>query len=197
MFTGIIECVGQIINVTQKDNNKILTISHPMKDQLYIDQSISHNGVCLTVISISNNIYQVEAIEETLRKTNLSELKSDNYINIERSLVATTRMDGHIVSGHIDCFAEILEIKDQKGSWEYRIKLPKEFIPNVVTKGSICINGISLTVSSLDENSFCVSIIPYTFNHTNLKYLKAGDKVNLEFDVIGKYVINYLTKINS
>jgi len=197
MFSGIVEAIAPVLNLEESGTNLILTIKKDFDEDLYIDQSISHNGVCLTVIEITDSYYKVEAIKETLEKSNLGDLKKDDLVNLERSVRLNTRMDGHMVSGHIDCTAETLSVKDEAGSWVFHFALPKGSSPLVIPKGSITINGISLTVKEILDDLVSVAIIPYTYEHTNLKALKKGDKVNIEFDIVGKYIINYLEKTNA
>lgn len=188
MFTGIIETLGQVKSIVAKDSNLIFSIESTFLSELKIDQSISHNGVCLTIDGIGTDYYSVTAIQETLDKTNLGTLKSGDVVNLERCLKLGDRLDGHIVQGHVDCTAKVIDIKNQSGSWEFYFEYDqKDFI--TVQKGSVCINGVSLTVVSSESGKFSVAIIPYTFEHTNFKYLKTGSLVNLEFDMVGKYIL--------
>lgn len=192
MFTGIIETVGKISQLTQKDENLHLEIKNPMAHELKIDQSVSHNGVCLTVVEINESSYVVTAIKETLNKTNLKALKEGALINLERAMKLGDRLDGHIVQGHVDGIATCSNIEDANGSWVFTFEYDNlEF--STVEKGSITVNGVSLTVVNSKQNSFSVAIIPYTYENTNFKDLKIGDEVNLEFDIIGKYVKNLMT----
>ncbi len=195
MFSGIVEFVTQVTNIEKEGTNFKLTIKNPFKEAPYIDQSIAHDGVCLTVVKSNQEAYVVEAIDETLKKTNLKEWRAGSNINIERSLLASSRMDGHIVQGHVDNTAAFIDAKDQDGSWLFRFRLDDEGKTLVIPKGSICINGISLTVADIQENIVTVAIIPYTYEHTNLKNLSSGQLVNIEYDVLGKYVVNYLKRI--
>ena len=197
MFCGIVEAVGTIINIEESGTNKIFTITHPYKEPLYIDQSISHNGVCLTVIEINEGSYKVEAILETLHKSNLGSLSIGDLVNLERSILMSTRIDGHMVQGHVDNTAVVKSIEDLNGSWAITIELDENDTLYTIPKGSIAINGISLTIAKLEETNLSVAIIPYTYHHTNLKNLNVGDKVNIEYDSIGKYVIQYMRKIKS
>jgi riboflavin synthase len=197
MFTGIVETTSQIIEIAPIGSNLIFTLSNPFKDDIYIDQSISHNGVCLTVIHFDKHCYKVEAIQETLNKSNLGGLVVGDHVNLERSLLPSARIDGHFVQGHVDTKGEITKIVDRNGSWEMAIAYPEAFDLYLIPKGSICMNGVSLTIAALSNNQFTVAIIPYTYEHTNLKYLTMGSMVNLEFDSMGKYVVNYLKKTNS
>ena len=188
MFTGIIEALGTVKRITAHQHNLRFFIDSPFLSDIKIDQSIAHNGVCLTVEGIQENTYSVTAIRETLDKTNLAHLKEGGLINLERCLKVGDRLDGHIVQGHVDGTAVVTDIRDQQGSWEFYFEyLQKEFI--TVSKGSICVNGVSLTVVQSQPGKFSVAIIPYTFEHTNFKTLKKGDTVNLEFDIVGKYIL--------
>lgn len=192
MFSGIVEQVVDVIDIETEGTNKVFTFSNPFGEELYIDQSISHNGVCLTVTSFDDESYTVVAINETLLKSNIGGLKKGDVVNLERCVTAQTRMDGHVVQGHVDCTGKILDVRDVNGSWEYDVEIPKEHIALVIPQGSITLNGISLTIARLDSNKVTVAIIPYTYEHTNLGKLTAGDSLNIEFDVFGKYVVNYL-----
>jgi|SRR5690554_120141 len=191
MFTGIIETVGEISQLTQKDENLHIEVKNQMAQELKIDQSVSHNGVCLTVVNIKDGAYIVTAIKETLDKTNLKSLKKGSLVNLERAMKLGDRLDGHIVQGHVDGVATCSNIQDANGSWIFTFKYNNsEF--STVEKGSITVNGVSLTVVNSKENEFSVAIIPYTYEHTNFKEIKIGDWVNLEFDIIGKYVKNLM-----
>lgn len=197
MFTGIIECVGIIKNIEQENENFHFQIASNISAELKIDQSLAHNGVCLTVTSIENNMHQVTAIAETMQKTNLGTFKIGDSLNLERCMQMNGRIDGHIVQGHVDQTGKVTQIQSEDGSWRYTIS----YDPNVgnvtVEKGSICVNGISLTVVDSGDQNFSVAIIPYTYEHTTMKHLKVGDTVNLEFDIIGKYVARMLNLPNS
>ncbi len=188
MFTGIIEQLGTIENVQTKGSNVTLTISATLTSELKIDQSLSHSGVCLTVETIDNNRYTVTAIEETLKKTSLSKWKIGTVVNLERSLRFDGRLDGHIVQGHVDNVGKCINAITKDGSWEYVIYFDEKFASLIIEKGSISLNGISLTIFNVTDNSFTVAIIPYTYEHTNMHTLQINDKVNIEFDMIGKYV---------
>ncbi len=188
MFTGIIEQLGTIENVQEKGSNVTLTVRAVIASELKIDQSLSHSGVCLTVESITENSYTVTAIEETLKKTSLGSWKIGTVVNLERCLRFDGRLDGHIVQGHVDTVGKCVEAITKDGSWEYTISFDKKFSSLIIEKGSICLNGISLTIFNITDTTFTVAIIPYTFEHTNMHTLKVGDEVNLEFDMIGKYV---------
>ena len=188
MFTGIIEQLGTIENVQTKGSNVTLTISATLTSELKIDQSLSHSGVCLTVETIDNNRYTVTAIEETLKKTSLSKWKIGTVVNLERSLRFDGRLDGHIVQGHVDTVGKCINAITKDGSWEYVISFDEKFASLIIEKGSISLNGISLTIFNVTDNSFTVAIIPYTYEHTNMHTLQINDEVNIEFDMIGKYV---------
>ena len=188
MFTGIIETLGEIKSIEADGSNVHFTIVSVISDELKIDQSVAHNGVCLTVVATDGNTHTVTAIAETLEKTNLGSLKVADKVNLERCMQMNARLDGHIVQGHVDQIATCLLVNELDGSWEYRFKY-KGALGNVtVEKGSICVNGISLTVVNSAMDEFSVFIIPYTYENTNLHQVKAGSTVNLEFDIIGKYV---------
>ena len=188
MFTGIIEVFGEVVNLKPNQGNITITIASPISGELKIDQSVSHNGVCLTVVELQAGKHIVTAIEETLQKSNLGTLKIGDRVNLERCMQLNDRLDGHIVQGHVDQTGTCTEVKDLHGSWLYRIKYDPSQGNVTVEKGSVCLNGISLTVVDSQEDSFSVYIIPYTYEHTNLKDVKAGDPINIEFDIIGKYV---------
>ncbi len=192
MFTGIIEAFGIIHSIENQGTNTTFWISSPISDELKTDQSVSHNGVCLTVEEVKQGHHKVTAIEETLKKTNISAWQEGTLVNLERCLAMNGRLDGHIVQGHVDTTAECIEKKDADGSWEFRFAFPAEFGALVIEKGSISLNGTSLTVFNVDANSFSVAIIPYTYTHTNIQQVKEGSTVNIEFDMIGKYVTRML-----
>ena len=188
MFTGIIEKTGTIKEITSQGTNKSFWIASPLAQELKIDQSLSHNGVCLTVEEIKNHMHRVTAIEETLGKTNMGSWANESIINLERCMQLNGRLDGHIVQGHVDCTAECISIVDKTGSWEFSFRFPEKFAPLIIEKGSVSVNGISLTCFDVANDSFSVAIIPYTFEHTNMNRLKKGDLVNIEWDMVGKYV---------
>lgn len=188
MFTGIIENTGTISQITTNGTNKTFWIKSTLSSELKVDQSVSHNGVCLTVEAIQENAYQVTAILETLQKTNLNHWVLGTEINLERCMLMNGRLDGHIVQGHVDCTATCNSIIEQDGSWEYRFNFDKRFAHLVIEKGSVSINGISLTCFEVTNDTFKVAIIPYTYHHTNIKQLQLESLVNIEFDLIGKYV---------
>ena len=188
MFTGIIETFGRLTDISPERGNLHFTIESEISSDLKIDQSVSHNGVCLTVVNVDSRKHVVTAIEETLLKSNLDSLRVGDFLNLERCMQMNGRLDGHIVQGHVDQTAICIDVRELPGSWEYTFDYDPSAGNVTVEKGSICVNGISLTVINSLENSFSVAIIPYTFEHTNMQYLKNGDTVNLEFDIIGKYV---------
>ena len=188
MFTGIIENKGVIADIIFSGNNISFWIESPISDELGIDQSVAHNGVCLTVEEILPGRHRVTAIEETLHKTNLGRWKKKSVVNLERCLPMNGRLDGHLVQGHVDTVATCIEIEEKEGSWEYSFQYNTQFASLVIEKGSITINGISLTVFEVSRTTFRVAIIPYTFEHTNMQYLTVSDEVNIEFDMIGKYI---------
>jgi len=188
MFTGIIESLARVEKIEKENSNVHFTFSSSITHELKIDQSVAHNGVCLTVVNINQNQYTVTAIDETLQKTNLGFLKIGNEVNLERCMSASGRFDGHIVQGHVDTTARCIEVKDLEGSWEFVFEHEKNQNFITVQKGSITVNGVSLTVVQSTPTTFSVCIIPYTFENTGFKNIKVGDKINLEFDIIGKYV---------
>ena len=192
MFTGIIESLGKVQSLENQKGNLELWITSPISSGLKIDQSVSHNGVCLTVVELREGMHRVTAIEETLRKTNLSQLQTGDTINLERCMPANGRFDGHIVQGHVDQTGECISMNEENGSWlfEFRYKPNPQNI--IVEKGSICINGISLTAFDAIDDKFKVAIIPFTFDNTNINSVKPGTLVNLEFDIVGKYVARLL-----
>ncbi|REG89460.1 riboflavin synthase [Winogradskyella sediminis] len=188
MFTGIIEDLGTIKSLNREGGNLHITVQSSITNELKIDQSVAHNGVCLTVVGIEGDTYTVTAIQETLDKTNLALLTQNEDVNIERAMKLGDRLDGHIVQGHVDQTAICIDKKDENGSWIFTFEYDRSLNNITIEKGSITINGVSLTVVHSQLNSFSVAIIPYTFNHTTFKSLNIGDTINLEFDVIGKYV---------
>ena len=188
MFTGIIETTGTIASITNNGSNKTFWINSNISNELKVDQSLAHNGVCLTIEEIKNNQHRVTAIEETLLKTNMGLLQTGDIINLERCLQMNGRLDGHIVQGHVDTTAVCTEVKTLDGSWQFSFEFDKQFAHLLIEKGSITINGTSLTCFNVTTNSFSVAIIPYTFEHTNIKQVIVGSHVNIEFDMIGKYV---------
>ncbi|HEY1009252.1 MAG: riboflavin synthase [Daejeonella sp.] len=188
MFTGIIETLGKLTDIKAENGNLHFIVRSEISNELKVDQSVSHNGVCLTVVEVIDGSHRVTAVQETLLKSNLGSLKTGDLVNIERCMQMNGRLDGHIVQGHVDQIATCTDVKELAGSWEYTFSYDPSAGNVTVEKGSICVNGISLTVVNSKASSFSVAIIPYTFEHTNMQYLKKGDSVNLEFDIIGKYV---------
>jgi len=197
MFTGIIESLGQLKSTRREGSNLHLTLECDFSSELKIDQSLAHNGVCLTVVEINDSEYTVTAIDETLKRSNLGDLQIGDEINLERCMAANGRYDGHIVQGHVDTMAECLKVTEKDGSWEYLFKHPAGHENLTVEKGSVTVNGVSLTVVHSDPEHFSVAIIPYTHEHTNFKHFKVGTKVNIEFDILGKYVARMLAQRES
>ena len=192
MFTGIIETLGKVEKLEKDGGNLHLTVSSGITSELKIDQSVSHNGVCLTVVSINGDSYTVTAIEETLNKTNLGDLKVGDTVNLERAMVLGARLDGHIVQGHVDQTAVCQSVAEQDGSWVYTFTYDSKLNNVTIEKGSITVDGVSLTVVDSQKDKFSVAIIPYTYEHTRFHAYKVGTRVNLEFDVVGKYVARLL-----
>jgi riboflavin synthase len=193
MFSGIVEAIGTVLGIEQEQSNVHFTLAAPFTSELAIDQSVAHNGVCLTVISISENAYTVTAIAETLQRTNLGEWRVGTEVNLERCLRLSDRIDGHMVQGHVDTTAICTAVEETAGSWKYTFEYEHQPEWTTVAKGSICVNGVSLTVVDSAKGTFSVCIIPYTYEHTNFKSLSRGQRGNLEFDIIGKYVMRYMT----
>jgi len=194
MFTGIIETLGKVVDLQKDQGNLHITVESAISAELKIDQSVAHNGVCLTVVAIADGIHTVTAIEETLNKTSIGYLQVGNLVNLERCMQMNARLDGHIVQGHVDQTAKCIGFMELDGSWEYTFEYDATIGNVTVEKGSICVNGISLTVVNSQANSFSVAIIPYTFEHTNLQHVREGSVVNLEFDIIGKYVARLMNR---
>ncbi|MET4080876.1 riboflavin synthase [Pedobacter sp. UYP30] len=194
MFTGIIETLGAVIGIEKEETNLHFTVSSAIGNELKIDQSVAHNGVCLTVVALNAGSHTVTAIEETLNKTSLGMLKVGSKVNLERCMQMNGRLDGHIVQGHVDQTATCIKRSQLDGSWEFRFKYDANMGNVTVEKGSVCINGISLTVVNSTANEFSVFIIPYTYENTNMHEINEGDTVNVEFDIIGKYVARLLSK---
>ena len=192
MFTGIIETIGTVAHLNREVDNLHITVTSSLSDELKIDQSVSHNGVCLTVVALAPGEHTVTAIAETLQKSNLGDLEVGSMVNLERCTQVGSRLDGHIVQGHVDQTARCLAVEDQNGSWLYTFQYDTVAGNVTVEKGSITVNGISLTVVNSQRDRFSVAIIPYTHEHTNLGQVKEGDTVNLEFDIVGKYVARLL-----
>ena len=193
MFTGIVESTGIVKEVISNGSNRTFWIESPISRQLKVDQSVSHSGVRLTVEELNSNSHRVTAIKETLKKTNLGDWSAGTNVNLERSLQLGDRLDGHIVQGHVDAVAICKNVIEKNGSWEYTFEFPKKFASLIIEKGSIAINGISLTAFSVKVKNFTVAIIPYTFEHTNINKVTKGTIVNLEFDMIGKYLLRKLS----
>jgi riboflavin synthase len=193
MFTGIIETIGTVKAVSHDQSNVNFAIQSPITSELKVDQSVSHNGVCLTVTKIEGDIYWVTAISETLKKSNLGKLTVSNKVNLERCMLNNGRFDGHIVQGHVDQMGMLKKISEEQGSWIFDFEFDPSIGNVTVEKGSIAVNGVSLTCFNSDTGKFSIAIIPYTYKHTNFHDLKAGDTVNLEFDIIGKYVKRLLS----
>lgn len=188
MFTGIIEALGTVKSIENQGSNTVFWISSSISAELKVDQSVSHSGVCLTVEAISGNVHRVTAIEETIKKTDLATWKTGKQINLERCLQMNGRLDGHIVQGHVDTTGLCTERNDLNGSWEYTFQFPEKYASLIIEKGSISLNGISLTIFNVSIDTFTVAVIPYTYEHTNLQQAEKGTTVNIEFDMIGKYV---------
>lgn len=188
MFTGIIECTGQVVSTADAGTNRSFWIASPLSDQLKVDQSVSHDGVCLTIEELAPGRHKATAIAETLQKTNMGSWTAGRKVNIERCMVMNGRLDGHIVQGHVDATAVCISREDLNGSWNFSFRFPAQFGALVIEKGSIAVNGTSLTCFNVTDDSFTVSIIPYTFEHTSIGEVKVGDAVNIEFDILGKYV---------
>jgi riboflavin synthase len=191
MFTGIIEAMGTVKKIETEGGNKHFTLTSHLAPELKIDQSLSHNGVCLTVVNIDEDTYTVTAIQETLDRSNLGELQEGDRVNLERAMRNDARLDGHIVQGHVDNTGTCIGVEEADGSWYYTFRYQPTPEHLLVDKGSICINGVSLTVVNPVDDQFSVAIIPYTYEHTNFKHFKPGTQVNLEFDILGKYIAKY------
>jgi len=188
MFTGIVEALGKLEEVSKKEGNKLFRISSPLAGELKVDQSLAHNGICLTVEKIEGGVYQVTAVAETLAKTNADDWQPGDPLNLERAMLMNGRLDGHLVQGHVDAVGDCESVSDEKGSWLYRFRYPSTFRHLVIEKGSIAVNGVSLTAYGVTDTHFQVSIIPFTYEHTNLNRVAPGTRVNLEFDMVGKYI---------
>ena len=199
MFTGIVESLGKITKINLEEGNVDFTVKSSISEELRIDQSVSHNGVCLTVVDVKNDTHTVTAVKETLDKSSLKNFNEGDSINLERAMKLGERLDGHMVQGHVDGVAKCVEINLNEGSWIYKFEFDIKQESLLIEKGSICINGVSLTVFDLKENNFSVTIIPYTYENTCFKLLKTGELVNLEFDMIGKYLLRFsnLKNINN
>lgn len=189
MFTGIIEAIGTIASITPSGTNIDIWVDSPITHELKIDQSVAHNGVCLTVIAIEGTRYKVTAVQETLLKTNLNNWKAGDMVNLERAMKVGDRLDGHFVQGHVDAVATCIEKQTLEGSWLFRFRFPKQFGALVIEKGSVCLNGVSLTAFNIGKDELTVTIIPYTYNYTNFQQIEADTVINIEFDVLGKYLL--------
>lgn len=189
MFTGIIEAIGTIASITPSGTNIDIWVDSPITHELKIDQSVAHNGVCLTVVAIEGSRYKVTAVQETLLKTNLNSWKAGDIVNLERAMKVGDRLDGHFVQGHVDAVATCIEKQTLEGSWLFRFRFPQQFAALVIEKGSVCLNGVSLTAFNVGKDELTVTIIPYTYNHTNFQQIEADTVINIEFDVLGKYLL--------
>ena len=194
MFTGIVESLGEIVDINEELDNIHFTVRSEISPELKIDQSLSHSGVCLTVIDIEKNCHTVTAVKETLDKSALKNLKKGDIFNLERAMKLGGRLDGHLVQGHVDDIAKCVDVKVNEGSWIFTFSFNEKFKNLIIEKGSICINGVSLTVFNVTKNSFDVTIIPYTYDNTNFNKINIGDIVNIEYDMIGKYLARFNNK---
>ena len=194
MFTGIVESLGEIVDINEELDNIHFTVRSEISPELKIDQSLSHSGVCLTVIDIEKNCHTVTAVKETLDKSALKNLKKGDVFNLERAMKMGGRLDGHLVQGHVDDIAKCVDVKVNEGSWIFTFNFNEKFKNLIIEKGSICINGVSLTVFNVTNNSFDVTIIPYTYDNTNFNKINVGDIVNIEYDMIGKYLARFNNK---
>ena len=194
MFTGIVESLGEIVDINEELDNIHFTVRSEISPELKIDQSLSHSGVCLTVVDIEKNCHTVTAVKETLDKSALKNLKKGDIFNLERAMKLGGRLDGHLVQGHVDDIAKCVDVKVNEGSWIFTFSFNEKFKNLIIEKGSICINGVSLTVFNVTNNSFDVTIIPYTYDNTNFNKINIGDIVNIEYDMIGKYLARFNNK---
>lgn len=194
MFTGIVESLGEIVDINEELDNIHFTVRSEISPELKIDQSLSHSGVCLTVVDIEKNCHTVTAVKETLDKSALKNLKKGDVFNLERAMKMGGRLDGHLVQGHVDDIAKCVDVKVNEGSWIFTFSFNEKFKNLIIEKGSICINGVSLTVFNVTNNSFDVTIIPYTYDNTNFNKINVGDIVNIEYDMIGKYLARFNNK---
>ena len=194
MFTGIVESLGEIVDINEELDNIHFTVRSEISPELKIDQSLSHSGVCLTVVDIEKNCHTVTAVKETLDKSALKNLKKGDVFNLERAMKMGGRLDGHLVQGHVDDIAKCVDVKVNEGSWIFTFSFNEKFKNLIIEKGSICINGVSLTVFNVTKNSFDVTIIPYTYDNTNFNKINIGDIVNIEYDMIGKYLARFNNK---
>lgn len=196
MFTGIIECLGELIDISKNGSIMTMLVESDISSQLSIDQSVSHNGVCLTVTNVNANTHSCQLVQETLDKSNFDSIIIGSKINLERAMLLNQRLDGHIVQGHVDTTTICTNIINHNGSWEFFFQIPKPYLNHLIPKGSITINGVSLTIASINRTEFSIAVIPYTYQHTNFKNMQIGNTVNLEFDLIGKYILNYMKNLN-
>jgi len=194
MFTGIIETTGFIKNISVTGTNRSFWIESSLSQELKVDQSVSHSGICLTVEEMNHTSHKVTAIEETALKTTVAEWQIGDIINLERSLKVDSRLDGHFVQGHVDTVGTCIDINEKAGSWEYHFRFPKKFSELIIEKGSICVNGISLTAFDVRKKSFKVAVIPYTYEHTNMNTVQKNQLVNIEFDLVGKYILGKIRR---
>ena len=194
MFTGIVESLGEIVDINEELDNIHFTVRSEISPELKIDQSLSHSGVCLTVVDIEKNCHTVTAVKETLDKSALKNLRKGDVFNLERAMKMGGRLDGHLVQGHVDDIAKCVDVKMNEGSWIFTFNFNEKFKNLIIEKGSICINGVSLTVFNVTNNSFDVTIIPYTYDNTNFNKINIGDIVNIEYDMIGKYLARFNNK---
>ncbi len=192
MFTGIIETVGTLEEVLENGGNRSFLIRSAITPDLKVDQSLAHNGICLTVEKIEKDLYQVTAVAETLAKTNAGQWQKGDQVNLERAMTMNARLDGHMVQGHVDTVAICTHIEEMDGSWKFTFSFPEKFRALMIEKGSVCVNGISLTAFEVNDSQFSVAIIPFTWEHTNLNRLQKGQPVNIEFDMIGKYIQRHI-----
>lgn len=192
MFTGIIESLGEVIATRQEGTNMVITIRSSLAPELKVDQSVAHNGVCLTVTHVDGQTYDIVAVAETLLKSNIGQLAPGQQVNLERAMIFNGRIDGHLVQGHVDATGECISCTPKNGSWEYRFRFPEQFAGLAVEKGSICLNGISLTIFNVTNTEFSIAVIPYTYEHTNISAVQPGHTINLEFDILGKFVARQL-----
>ena len=197
MFTGIIEAEGRITRIEQEGDNVHFTVASSISDELKIDQSLAHDGVCLTVVALTGDTHTVTAVRETMERTRLGDWREGHHVNLERAMRAGARLDGHIVQGHVDGTGECLSVEEAGGSWYFTFRYSPTPEHLLVDKGSVCINGVSLTVVEPTNDTFRVAIIPYTYEHTNFRELRPGDTVNLEFDIIGKYIARQMAAYNA
>lgn len=195
MFTGIIESLGKVKDIQQEGTNYHFTITSSLAKEFKIDQSVSHNGVCLTVVELGEDWYVVTAIEETLVRSSIGDLKIGDTVNLERAMLANARLDGHMVQGHVDTTGTCVEVKEADGSWYYTFEYEANPLHILVDKGSVCVNGVSLTVVEPTDNRFSVAIIPFTYEHTNFHTFEPGSRINLEFDILGKYIAKYMERV--